>query len=753
MAKRIRIKTVSYHLISAVLVNVSIILAFTMFRPVLGRFKQALFEDFLQSIVFYFKNYVALIFGGMANTDAPSVATLPQGVETLIPLYWGDFLAKCERFLEAFFQWERFLSWALITMERISLWVAIAAPLVIDLVMIAYLVLALYKTPNNNCGKKSKPLRAFLVFEEKVLYKIRDYVKGYFQFFRDHKLLKILLATLWLINLNIVTIVLEMMAYILYFSMSFDIASIWTQIVRTFYDVSVPLRIVPLWVVLIIAYKIFDNVRRKMGLDLLRTYESRNVEFLKAYPGALFLVGRQRAKKTTIITDMALSQEVIFREEALELLKERDKQFPHFPWQALENFYWDTQEILPTMASHREFLGLLRWYYKNLKGKRLRLKEMALKKLRKFGYKFDDFCFGYDVERYGETYNDGLKIVNVFDAIEGYVQLFYVYAARTSLVFGNYSIRTDLRWQDSGNFPVLDGDFFSRPPEEMDETSQYCHVAKMDCFRLGVVSDPLDPYINGFEVGILNMMEGGKERGNQNTNAAVKATDSGVNAKNDGFELDIKMRAHGSTVDNYTFFRFFIDEQRADSLSADNKDLCTIVMIKDAQDSKVVLPFAMFDRWVYAKATKIYEKIYYTLRNIRGDANETLLVYLLKKIYSPIFRHWDRIDNEYKVYVANLNVRDAMQDTVLTDHGKYYISAKKSYSERFATNAMGQFYHNKAKKSRYGLNDFPVFEGKFITIEEMESSGSIFYKKAINAFHNTELQKQRLEAMKSKKGA
>jgi len=626
--------------------------------------------------------------------------------------------------------------------------------------LLIYLMTLFYKTGNNNHGKKSKPLLLWLKLEKRIYLKIKKYVKGYFEYFAVHKWLQILLGIVWAFNANLFTLAFEVVAWLLYFCTSFDFASIWTLIVRLVFDVSVPIRIIPWFVTLFVAYRIFDKTRKKIGLSMMRFYESRNVEFLKTYLGALFLVGKQRAKKTTIITDMALSQEVIFREEAFELLKKRAKQFPHFPWQELENFYWNTLDVLPTLASHREFLKELRWCYEHRRAyeRFTALKEKMINKLAKHGYfyeQYGDFCFGYDAERYGETYNDHLTIVHFFEAVEGYIQLFYVYAAPSSLLFGNYSIRTDLQWQDSGNFPLLDADFFSRPAEEMKETSQYCHVAKMDCFRLGIVANPEDPYIDGFEVGILNMMEAGKERGNQKSNESVKASDSGVNAKNDGFELDIKMRAHGSTVDNFTFFRYFLDEQRSDSLMADNKELCNVIMIKEVSDAKLVLPGTLVERFLYSIATSIYEKVYYTLRNLRGDADGTLLVYLLKKIYIPIFRHWDRIKKEFSVQIAKLKVTDAMQEKVLAEGGKYYISHKKVYSDRFATDAIKQFYHNKTKKSRYGLNDFPTYEGKHMTVKEMEESGSIFYRKIINAFHNTEYQRQRLEAVraaKAKKG-
>ena len=148
--------------------------------------------------------------------------------------------------------------------------------------------------------------------------------------------------------------------------------------------------------------------------------------------------------------------------------------------------------------------------------------------------------------------------------------------------------------------------------------------------------------------------------------------------------------------DNYTFFRLLMDDHRQDSLSADNKDLCDVIMVKNVSDARTVMPFYYFGELLYSIATKIHDKIYYSLRNLRGDANNTLLVYLMKKLYNPIFRHHDRITKYYTVYTANLRIEDAMQKEVLTEKGKYYICMKKTYSDRFATDGLKQFYHQKA---------------------------------------------------------
>lgn len=79
-------------------------------------------------------------------------------------------------------------------------------------------------------------------------------------------------------------------------------------------DLTVAINFLPWWSWAVVGFLIFDAIRKNIGTQRLRGYEARNQDFLESYPGALFVVGKQRAKKTTMITDMALSQEAIFRE-------------------------------------------------------------------------------------------------------------------------------------------------------------------------------------------------------------------------------------------------------------------------------------------------------------------------------------------------------------------------------------------------------------------------------------------------------
>ena len=74
-----------------------------------------------------------------------------------------------------------------------------------------------------------------------------------------------------------------------------------------------------------------------MAKSHLRHMEARNCGFINELSIVNMACGSMGKKKTTLITDMALSQEVMFRQKAFELLQSNDMKFPNFPWINLEN--------------------------------------------------------------------------------------------------------------------------------------------------------------------------------------------------------------------------------------------------------------------------------------------------------------------------------------------------------------------------------------------------------------------------------
>ena len=713
-----------YHIISAAFIAFSLSLAFFRFSGVIFRMGQA-FEDFCTSIGYY----CSTLFG--LGEVVPTLPTIPEGAIEILPFDPVIFQVQVNFYFKTLFSWENLGDYGLWLSDGLYMFLlvlSIALPAFGCLMLLAYGIYGLRE--NNNYGQDTKPLAIYKRIEAVTWDKIKYYVKDFVGFFKKRKLYVFLIWAIWLYNLNVITMALELVAFYYYIITSGDWLNAYVLFAKLAMDLTVAIDFLPWWAWVIIGWVIFDKIRRKIGITSLNAKEKKNRAFLENHPGALFVTGKQRAKKTTIITDMALSQEVIFREKAKEKLAEQDKRFPNFPWIHVENVIKTAlkKHSIYTLATCRDFVKRLGYHYRVASAYSAEQKSVLLDTYNKrYGYKFDDFLFGYDEKRYGNVYDDMLDVVHIFDAIELYAQLYFIYAAPSSLCISNYAIRTDLEWKDAGNWKTFKAAFFENTAGESLALSRLSHILDWNRLRLGKVDNPNAPTVDGFEFGINNVMEVAKERGNQHTNVGQKADSDEVNTRNDLFEMDVKMRGHAATVANYTFVRYLFDDQRPDSLSADNKDLCDIIRIKKVSDAKIVMPGFAFEELGYHLATLLFDKIYYMVRYARGD--NTLFVYLMKKLYSLIHDHYVRVFNQYSVYTAEVKVWDGMDDEVLEDKGKYYVCTKKVYSNRFATAAIRDYYHVKALRARGGLNDFEEWGGVNPRLAEYNKSGSLFFRK------------------------
>ena len=93
---------------------------------------------------------------------------------------------------------------------------------------------------------------------------------------------------------------------------------------------------IPLAGWLAICYFGLDVFRKRVGGKRLRHMEARNCGFINELPIVTMACGSMGKKKTTLITDMTLSQEVMFRQKAQEIIQDCDMKFPFFPWICFE---------------------------------------------------------------------------------------------------------------------------------------------------------------------------------------------------------------------------------------------------------------------------------------------------------------------------------------------------------------------------------------------------------------------------------
>lgn len=655
--------------------------------------------NLIDSIKFYFSELF-----GIAHNTAPAVNAWSEVMkwDILLPSDFDTFKVSAVRFFELLVDKENFIGYWSVVGDKSSVAakvIAIALPCVLVFV---FALKRLYANGNTKHGKDTLPLKAFKLVSRATYQPVKRFVLGYIDFLKHTNWLWICWLVLWAFHLNLVSIVLGFFAYYFYFSVSFDIASIYTQACKLFIDLQVIFRHFPWWSIATIAWLIFNRWRKSIALNRLRHFEARNCGFINEVPIVSISCGSMGKKKTTLITDMVLSQEVMFRQKAYDILKNNDMKFPMFPWIAFE----DELRLCMKHGTMYNLATVKEW---------VKLKENRY--LR--NGRTDLQLYGYDICRYGATYNDGLKISTLFEVLETYAQAYFIYVIESSLIVSNYSIREDNEFVSEGNFPIWASDFF---PEGITE-GRHAHILDFDVLRLGKKVMENNPKAGSFEFGVVAISEIGKERGNNLELKEVKKGTEETNQKNDLFNAWLKMCRHSATVDNFPFIKVFTDEQRPESWGADARDLCDIIHIVQSGDQRLALPFytieEMISEWIFNR----FIALYYDFRFRRGD--NTLLVYILKGVTSWIWRRNVRIFNRFGYSILKIEKERGTMDGK-PENKKYYLMNKKIYSRRFSTDCFSDYFNDMAKKTDIGLMDYMEYVTEKASVEELKMQNSYF---------------------------
>ena len=334
--------------------------------------------------------------------------------------------------------------------------------------------------------------------------------------------------------------------------------------------------------------------------------------------------------------------------------------------------------------------------------------------------------YGYDIIRHGGQFDDALKVSNLFEVLETYAQAYFIYVITSSLIVSNYSIRTDNRMLDSGNFPLWLTDFF---PETRRDSSRHAHILDFDVLRLGKKVLENNPKAGSFEFGVVGITEIGKERGNNLELKEVRRNTYDTNQKNDLFNSWLKMCRHSATVDNFPFIKVFTDEQRPESWGADARDLCEIIHIISSGEMRLALPLYTIEKMISEWAFNRFMRLYTDFRFRRGD--NTLLVYVLKSITAWLWRRNLRIWNRYGFSVLKIEKERGTMDGK-TEKKKYYLMSAKIYAKRFSTDCFSDYFNELARNSFTGLMEYMEYATEKASVEELKEQNSYF----INALYS-----------------
>ncbi|MBQ6921527.1 MAG: hypothetical protein IJQ66_00410 [Clostridia bacterium] len=657
-------------------------------------------KDFYKSVVYYGSTLFSIKTEIVPTVNGYSEVFSWQG-------YLPDSLDKVKEFFSTFFA-------TFVSEENFNLWlngvmsvlgvvleiIVFALPIVLVLVI---LIKKAYRRYNNNYNRDTVPLKIFKFTAKISFVPVYNFIRGYVNFLRDKRWIKIIWILLWAFNLNLSSIAIGFFAYYFYFTVAFDMPSLFIQLSKLLIDLQVAVKTIPIIFWVFLGFYLWDKGRKKIAVNTLRHHEAKNCGFIKELAISSLSCGSMGKKKTTLITDMALSQAVMFRQEAFTRLQKADMKFPNFPWICFENEILKCMEhgVIYNLASIKKWIEL----------KRKRFDRHGNEKWQ---------LYGYDIKRYGDKYNGGLKEEKLFDVLKTYAELYFIYVIETSLIVSNYSIREDSVMMNAGNFPMWAFDFFGFK-RRVD--GRYSHILDFDILRLGKKLIKDNGKAGSFEFGVIVITEIGKERGNNLELKEIKKEEKETNQKNDLFNSWLKMCRHSATVDNFPFIKVFCDEQRPESWGADARDLADIITIEKSGEQKLSLPFytieEMLTEWAYNK----FNAFYYELRYLRGD--NTLLIYLLKKVTAYLFKRNEMIYNRYGFSVLSIEKERGTMDGK-KDKKKYYLSNYKIYSDRFSTDCFSDYFNDLAVKTKKGLRDYMAYKTSKASVKELLLQNSYF---------------------------
>lgn len=675
------------------------LLAVFVFSDSYLRFGEAV-KDFGLSVGYYF----CTLFG-IEHNIVPSVTEYSSVMDwsILLPSDFEGFTSQSKSFFALLIDGENFASyWAKVGDVMLVL-LKVVAIILPCLLVLGLVIWRLYKSGNTKHNRDTIPLWIFKKLSKWIYQPLKITIVSFVNFLRENRAVWILWVGIWVFNLNVASIVTGFLAYYFYFVLSFDVANLYVQVCKLFIDLQVIFGFFPWWIIAFVCWLLFDRWRKNIAQNRLRHFEARNCGFINELPIVSMACGSMGKKKTTLITDMVLSQEVMFRQKALEILQQNDMKFPYFPWIAFEDELRRCMEhgTVYNLASVKAWVALKRSRFIRHRNAQTQL-------------------YGYDYARYGTTFDDSLKISRLFEVLETYAQAYFIYVIQSSLIVANYSVRTDNLMADNGNFPMWLTDFF---PKRRRPQSRHAHILDFDVLRLGRKVLENNPKAGSFEFGVVGITEIGKERGNNLELREIKKGADDTNQKNDLFNSWLKMCRHSATVDNFPFIKVFTDEQRPESWGADARDLADIVNIASCGDMRLALPFYTIEEMLSEWAFNRFLSLYYDFRFRRGD--NTLLVHILKSVVAWLWRRNLRIFNRYGYSTLKIEKERGTMDGK-TENKKYYLMSAKIYAQRFSTDCFSDYFNDMARRSYTGLADYLEYATEKASVEELRMQNSYF---------------------------
>ena len=670
-------------------------------------------RDFATSLAYYFQqmcefNYIIR----PTVIDMPAWEFAPSRWEPikLLPYTWEEFKLIWQQYWDVFISKENLVAY-LYKLADVLYYVALYVFASLPLIAVGALVFWLFM--KKKCyvrGKKSKPLQLAEKFTFSVIYPIISWIKSFVQFVKENKMYWRAWICIWMLHFNVFPICISAVAWLLYFSVSRDAVNLYTQALKLLEDLTPVIRFIPgiIWTVVIIT--VYNYICRKMAMENLYKSEAKNEAFIEDRAIVIMLVAESGKGKDYTMTGMLLTSQNVQWKDAYDSMMKFELMFPNFLWQNL-------RDVIEAKIENRMIVDLRtcemyvrRWgrYFDTITHR------FTLEEWRQLE-RMHDYTLGYDFEHYAVEYNDNVRITKLYEAIEEYSKAYLLFTVRTTLIYSNYSVRSDGTITFGGNMPDRDMDFFRKDPREILEHSQYSHIVDMDMFRLGKKMLEDNPKARGMILGSFGITELDKEWKNADQLKEVKASASECNQKNDLHNTTLMTMRHQAYIDHKVYIRFFGNMQRAESWGAAGRELGEILKITDKEEYFPALPILSF-YWVCKPIFSLIKKCWNKFHDkyIVNRCDDTLFVHCFNNVVSKMNNHYDKIEGLYGRRRVKLDIMAGSMEGDVRK-GVWIDLKKKQESDRYLSCAMQSLYEP-IKANKMHIDDYESYDDLFLKV-------------------------------------
>lgn len=576
-------------------------------------------------------------------------------------------------------------------------------PLIV--LIIYFLTKIILKEGKEEDDQESKALVKYKNFELKVIAPIKQWFKDFKNFLNHFYYYKVIYIVFFLILFRIIPLTIDLFSTYLFILKTFNFEIIFKLLTSITIDILVILLTYNKLLLLIIGIWIAAKIRHHYGRKKLEKMQKVNEKAAADLAVATLVTGPIGSGKTMMMTSMAIDIEMQFRFQAFEIIKKYHHMFPKFPFDKFENSLitgFESGKIV-NRAQIKTFIN-----------------DMFAQFIANPG---SDSLWGYDYSQYPLIYHNGIRYIELPEALEAYGQAFYLYWAEKPLSFSNYSIRH--QYERSGYFPAYDYDYINSPKDLVYE-GQFSSIANFDSRRILTHVNPYDT-TKWYQMDgqVESYTEIDKERGNRDDHIGLDRRSTDANQRNDGFNKSIKVTRHEFTIDGRPFTKILFDSQREYSVNADLRESCEDrIRIKQRTDVKTTLPFLWVDYLICEPLVSKFEDYYYTFRSKRKD--KTLYNYLLSKLVMPFYRHFTRLVNLYGYQQVHYRqeVGATAEESGKKSDKLYYFILQKMYADRYSTDCYSAFFDSERIKATSGFLNAPQYETTKASVDELSEQDS-----------------------------